>query len=62
MSNSIETRRPEYSEFYGRLEFLPRRDYFRGSWRYVASEDLPDGRTIDIVRSEDNSDWRYTFI
>lgn len=51
-----------YSEAYGRLEFLPRATYLRGPWVYVGSEELPDGQEIDIVRSYDNSDWRYTFI
>ncbi len=55
--------RAEYSEFYGRLEFLPREEYFRGSrWVYVGTEELPDGREIDIVRTRDNGEWRYTFI
>ena len=52
----------EYSEAYGRLEFLSRDEYFRGSWEYVASEELPSGKEIDIVRSRDNTDWRYTVI
>ena len=53
----------KYSVEYGRLEFLARDEYIRGSWSYVASEELDDdGVWYDIVRSEDNSDWRYTLI
>ena len=51
-----------YSEAYGRLEFLSREQYLRGPWVYVGSEELPDGREIDIVRSRDNAEWRYTLI
>ena len=30
----------KWSEYYGRLEFLPRAEYFRGNrWVYVASEE-----------------------
>ena len=52
----------EYSEAYGRLAFLPREEYLRGDWEYVASEELPSGEEIDIVRSPNNADWRYTVI
>ena len=53
----------KWSEAYGRLEFLSREEYFRGSWEYVASEELDeDGILYDIVRSHDNADWRYTLI
>ena len=53
----------KYSEFYGRLSYLSREEYFRGDWEYVASEDLDgDGAQWDIVRSPDNADWRYTLI
>ena len=52
----------EYSEAYGRLAFLPRAEYLRGDWEYVATEELPSGEWIDIVRSLDNADWRYTVI
>ena len=53
----------KWSEVYGRLEFLSRAEYFRGSWVYVASEELDeDGVLYDIVRTRDNSDWRYTLI
>lgn len=51
----------KWSEAYGRLEYLPAPEYFRGDWEYVASEDLDDdGIYWDIVRSGDNTDWRYT--
>lgn len=53
----------KYSVEYGRLEFLSRDEFLRGSWRYVASEELDDdGIWYDIVRSRDNGDWRYTLI
>lgn len=53
----------KYSVEFGRLEYLSRREYMRGDWEYVASEEL-DGDDIlyDIVRSADNTDWRYTQI
>lgn len=54
---------PKYSVEFGRLQYLSRRDYMRGNWVYVASEELDDdGIFYDIVRSEDNTDWRYTQI
>lgn len=54
----------KWSEFYGRLEFLPREEYFRGHrWVYVASEELDeDGVLYDIVRTQDGGEWRYTLI
>lgn len=53
----------KWSEAYGRLEFLSREEYFRGSWQYVASEELDeDGIFYDIVRTPDGGDWRYTII
>ena len=52
----------EYSEAYGHLAYLSREEYFRGDWEYVDSEELPSGELIDIVRSLDNADWRYTVI
>lgn len=53
----------KYSVEFGRLEYLSRREYMRGSWEYVASEELDDdGVLYDIVRSGDNTDWRYTQI
>lgn len=53
----------KYSSEFGTLAFLSRRDYFRGDWEYVASEELDgDGVLYDIVRSADNTDWRYTRI
>jgi len=53
----------KWSESYGRLAYLSREEYFRGSWEYVASEELDeDGVLYDIVRSHDNADWRYTLI
>ena len=53
----------KWSEVYGLLEFLSREEYFRGNWRYVTSEELDeDGILYDIVRTDDNSDWRYTLI
>ena len=53
----------KWSSEFGCLEFLSRDEYFRGSWDYVASEELDeDGILYDIVRSHDNSDWRYTLI
>lgn len=53
----------KWSEFYGRLEYLSREDYLRGSWVYVTSEDLDDdGESWDIVRTLDNAEWRYTLI
>lgn len=54
---------PKYSVEFGYLHYLSREDYFRGSWVYVGSEDLDDdGGSWDIVRTYDNSDWRYTQI
>ena len=52
----------KWSEYYGRLEFLPRAEYFRGNrWVYVASEELDeDGVLYDIVRTKDGGEWRYT--
>lgn len=53
----------KWSEFYGRLTYLSREEYFRGDWEYVISEELDeDGILYDIVRSHDNADWRYTLI
>ena len=53
----------KWSEEFGRLEYLPREEYLRGPWVYVGSEDLDgDGDQWDIVRTRDNSDWRYTLI
>ena len=53
----------KYSIEFGRLEYLSRREYTRGDWVYVASEELDDdGVLYDIVRSADNTDWRYTQI
>ena len=53
----------KYSIEFGYLAYLSREDYFRGDWDYVGSEDLDfDGTDWDIVRSGDNSDWRYTKI
>lgn len=53
----------KWSEFYGRLAYLSREEYFRGDWEYVTSEELDeDGVLYDIVRSHDNADWRYTLI
>ena len=53
----------KWSEFYGRLEYLSREDYFRENWEYVTSEDLDDdGELWDIVRTPDNAEWRYTLI
>ena len=53
----------KWSDEFGRLLPLSRDEYFRGSWIYVASEELDeDGVFYDIVRTPDNSDWRYTLI
>ena len=53
----------KWSEFYGRLEYLSREEYFRGNWEYVTSENLDDdGELWDIVRTPDNAEWRYTLI
>ena len=53
----------KWSEAFGRLEFLPRAEYFRDNWVYVCSEDLDDdGQEYDIVRTQDGGEWRYTII
>ena len=57
----------KYSEVYGTLLPLTRRDYMRGPWVYVASEELDeDGILYDIVRNDAETDplmaWRYTII
>lgn len=64
MSKNVQwSKSTKWSEEFGRLEYLSRDEYFRGPWEYVGSEDLDDdGGLWDIVRTKDNSDWRYTLI
>lgn len=53
----------KYFSDYGRLAPLSREAYFAGDWEYVCSSVASDDDVeYDIVRSYDNSDWRYTSI
>ena len=53
----------KYFSDYGRLAHLSREAYFAGDWEYVCSSvAFDDDVEYDIVRSYDNSDWRYTSI
>ena len=53
----------KYFSGYGRLAPLSREAYFAGDWEYVCSSvAFDDDVEYDIVRSYDNSDWRYTSI
>lgn len=53
----------KYFSDYGRLVFLSRSDYLSGEWEYVCSSvAFDDDVEYDIVRSYDNSEWRYTSI
>ena len=49
---------------YGRLEWLEPEDYFKGDWMYVVSSEPEDDEDTeyDIVRSRDNTEYRYTTI
>ena len=52
----------EYFSGYGSLAFLPVRAYFSGDWEYVGYAYAPDGQEWDIVRTPDNTEYRYTKI
>lgn len=51
----------KYSTEYGRLDYLPRDEYFSGDWYYVGT-DTSDDEWFDIVRNYDGSEWRWTNI
>lgn len=51
-----------YFRNFGDLEWIPRREYMKGPWQYVASAKDDDGRIWDIVDRSDTGEQRYTRI
>lgn len=47
-------------EFYGKLEWISKKEYLKGPYRYVGLAEADDGGIYDIVRNTKTDQEYYT--